>query len=62
MWRGGGYQRYREIMIWMDVGRGIEMTRRTRDNHTEIRGIRYNVAHDPIGTVHNAALASALGN
>ena len=37
------------------------MTRRTRDNMTEVWWMGYKVARNPIGTVTNAPLASALG-
>ena len=45
-----------ENRIGKDAGRDTEMTRRTRDNQTEILWIRNNVAHNPIGTLPNAPL------
>ena len=37
------------------------MTRRTRENLTEVWRMGYNVAHNTIGTVPNTPLASVPG-
>ena len=37
------------------------MTSKTREDWTEVLQVGYNVARNPIGTVPNVPLASALG-
>ena len=66
--RGGGRQGWRnwkekerDSRIWKNGGRDTEMNRRTIDDEMEILWIRHNVAHNPICTVPNAPLASAMG-
>ena len=54
-------RRERESRIGKDGGRDTEMTRRNRDNQTEILRIINNVSRNTIGTVPNAPLASAQG-
>ena len=67
-WGGGrqGHRNRRErdryIRIGKDEEGDNEMTRRIRDDLTEIWRIRHNVTRNPKGTVPNAPLASAPGN
>ena len=59
---GNRRERERESRVGRDGGRDTEMTRRTRDYQTEIRGIRHNIVRNPTCMVTNAPLASVPGN